>query len=175
MRYRTSPRSGLFETMILHQNTITKWSKYLMCRYPSNVSKVCMLMIFETIWNCRDHFENIVSKACTLAVLETISNCKANFKTMSLKHALWRYLKRFGTAEKLFENNDGKWCIMATDGSWNDLELQTKMKTISLKHALWRYFKRFGTAENPLKTRYLKVILYSYLILKKINERITDS
>ena len=77
--------------------------------------------------------------------------------------------------KKTFENNDGKWCIMATDGSWNDLELQTKMKTISLKHALWRYFKRFGTAENPLKTRYLKVILYSYLILKKMNERITDS
>jgi len=25
-RYRTSPRSGLFETIILYQNTITKWS-----------------------------------------------------------------------------------------------------------------------------------------------------
>jgi len=35
MRYRTSPRSGLFETMILHKNTITKWSnqKYVMYSY----------------------------------------------------------------------------------------------------------------------------------------------
>ena len=125
MSYRTSPRSGLFETMILHQNTTTKWSKYLMYRYPGNVSKICMLMIFETIWNCRDHFENIVSKACTLAMLETISNCKANFKTMSLKHALWRYLKRFGTAE-------------------NPLKIRT------VNGVFWRYLKLFETFMSRL-------------------------
>ena len=33
-------------------------------------------------------------------------------KTMSLKHAFWRYLKRFGTAEKN-ENNVSKACILS--------------------------------------------------------------
>ena len=57
---------------------------------------------------------------------------------MSSKHAFWRYLKRFGAAEK-------------------------KMKTMSLKHELSRYFKRFGTAENFLKTMSLQNTCWRYL------------
>ena len=46
---------------------------------------------------------------------------------MSLSHALWRSLKRFGNAENL-------------------------LKTMSLKHAFWQCLKRFRTAEHFLKT-----------------------
>ena len=31
-------------------------------------SKACTAMVFETIWNCREHFENNVSKECILTV-----------------------------------------------------------------------------------------------------------
>ena len=63
-------------------------------------------------------------------------------KTMSLKHALWRYLKRFGTAEKslkaciltlfetiwkfkeFFKNNVFKACIlMVFETNWNCREI----------------------------------------------------
>jgi len=46
----------------------------------NNVSKSCVLTLFERIWNCREKFENSVSKACILMVL-----------------------KRFGTAEKILK------------------------------------------------------------------------
>ena len=94
----TSPRSGLFETMILQQNTITKWSnqKYMMNSYQDRVSNfyyVCIRTVFETIWNCREHFENNVSKVCTVTVFETIWNCRKHLKTIHLKHAIWRYFE----------------------------------------------------------------------------------
>ena len=38
----------------------------------NNVSKVFMLVVSETIWNCREIDENNVSKACIVTVLETI-------------------------------------------------------------------------------------------------------
>jgi len=38
--------------------------------WRGNVSSACILMVFETILNCREHFKNNVSKAYT------ISNCK---------------------------------------------------------------------------------------------------
>jgi len=41
----------------------------------NNVSKTCVLTLFETICNCRENFENSVSKACILMVLEIIWNC----------------------------------------------------------------------------------------------------
>ena len=59
-------------------------------------------------------------------------------KTMSLKHALWRYLKRLGNAE----------CYL---------------KTISLKHAFWRYFNKLGNAEFYLKPMSLKHAFWWYL------------
>ena len=58
-------------------------------------------------------------------------NCKETLKTLSLQHALWRYLKRFDTAENI-------------------------LKTFSLKHAFWRYWKLFGTAENLSKQNVFK-------------------
>ena len=32
----------------------------------NNISKECILTVFETIWNSREHFKNIVSKPCTV-------------------------------------------------------------------------------------------------------------
>jgi len=58
------------------------------------------MTLFETIWNCREHFENNVFKACALKVFETIWDCREKMKTMSLKHVFCRYLNQFGTAEK---------------------------------------------------------------------------
>jgi len=48
--------------------------------------------------------------------------------TKSLKHALLRYLKRFGTVEN-------------------------KMKTKTVNGAFWWYLKWFGIAEKKLKSR----------------------
>ena len=90
-------------------------------KYENSVSKAYFLMLFETIWKGREKYENIVSKACILMVFETIWNCRETtennvsngciltlifetaeivLKTMSLNHAFWCYLKRFGTAEE---------------------------------------------------------------------------
>ena len=57
----------------------------------------------DAIWN--DIFEPQrqfwrQDRACTLTVFETIVTSKNILKSMSLKHALWRYLKRFGTVER---------------------------------------------------------------------------
>ena len=79
--------------------------------------------VFETMWNCREKKWNNVSKECILTLFEKIGNCRNLLTTMSLKHALWRYLKRFGTADKN-ENNVSK--SMHWDGIWNNLELQRK-------------------------------------------------
>jgi len=102
MSYRASPRSGLFETIILQSQLPNDQIRRTWCMVTrGNVSKACILTLFETIWNCRKLFEN----------------------NMSLKHAFWPYLKRFGTAENI-------------------------LKTMSLKHAFWQYSKPFGTAEK---------------------------
>jgi len=85
-------------------------------------------MIF---WNFRDNFENKVERAIWHYLKQLVFTSVNILKTMSLKHLLWLYLKRFGTAMK-------------------------QMKTMSLKYAFWRYLKRFGTAENILKTFSLK-------------------
>ena len=53
------------------------------------VSETCILMVFETIWNCRKKIENNVSKACILT------------------------FERIGTPEKIFENNVSNACILA--------------------------------------------------------------
>ena len=61
-------------------------------------SKACIVKVFETIWNCREHLQNNVFKACILVVSETIWNCREiDENNVHLKHALLRYLKRFGT------------------------------------------------------------------------------
>jgi len=85
MSYRTSPRSDLFETMILQQNATTKWSnkKYVMYSYQGQCLKNAFWMYlnrFETAemnsdsiwkdWELQKSFENNVSKACTVTVFE---------------------------------------------------------------------------------------------------------
>ena len=108
-----------------------------------------------------------------LTVFEKIGNCRNLLKTMSLKHALWRYLK----LQRKNESNVSKACTVTVfETNWNCREKMKTMslkhafrrlplvetvwtaenKTMSLKHAFWWYFKRFGTAENFLKTISLK-------------------
>ena len=36
----------------------------------NNVSKECIVIVFETIWNCRETDENNVFEACILTVFE---------------------------------------------------------------------------------------------------------
>ena len=50
--------------------------------------------------------------------IQTIRNCGEKKKTMRVNGAFWRYLKRFGTADK-------------------------KMKTRTLTHAFWENWKRY--------------------------------
>jgi len=52
------------------------------------VSKACILIVFETIWNCRENIENNVSKACILTYLKRFRITEIFLKIMSLKHAI---------------------------------------------------------------------------------------
>ena len=65
-----------------------------------NASKACILMLFKTIWNCREHFENNLSKTCILMLFKTIWNCREHFENNLSKACILTVLKRFGTAGK---------------------------------------------------------------------------
>ena len=72
-----------------------------------------------------------------------------------LNVAFWRYLKRFGTAEKMLNTRSLKRPF------WHYLKqyfrsAEKNSKTRIVNSALWWYLKRFGTAEKMLKTRSLK-------------------
>ena len=121
--------------------------------------------MFEAIWNCRKLFENNISKEWILTMFERIWNCREkNLKTMYLKHAFWRYWKRFGTAKKTLITrtlNGSFWRLTIVETIWNFRE---KIKTLSLKHALGRDVKRVGTAEK-MKTRTVNGVFWRYLKL----------
>ena len=116
-------------------------------------------------------------------------------KMMFLKHALWRYWKRFGTAKKLFENNvskayiltvletiwncreneikDGKLCIVT---GFERFGVAEKMETRMVNCALWRYLKRFGsfmsilvgTDPSPLGLHFLLHFwVYTFFLLSR--------
>ena len=54
---------------------------------------------------------------------------------MYLKHAFFRYLERFGTAERKNENNVSKVCILVVSETiWNCREIDEN--NVHLKHAL---------------------------------------
>ena len=57
---------------------------------------------------------------------------------MYLKHAFLRYLKRFGTAEKIIENNNVfNACILAVSETiWNCRKKDENMKTRTLTRAI---------------------------------------
>ena len=38
----------------------------------NNVSQACIMTVFKTIWNYRNHFENNVSKALTVTYLKRV-------------------------------------------------------------------------------------------------------
>ena len=69
----------------------------------NNVSKVCVLKVFETSWNCREKLRTMSLKNAFWHFLKRFGTVEFILKTMSLKHAFLRYLKRFGNAEKKWE------------------------------------------------------------------------
>ena len=78
------------------------------------------IKVSETIWNCREINENNVQ----------------------LKHALWRYLKRFGTVGKRWkhENKDAYTCNMTR--FYTIFWLADKiLKTMKLNGAFWRFLR----------------------------------
>ena len=70
----------------------------------------------ETIWNCRKPFENNVSKACILMIFEAIGTAEKKCNKDS-KLCIVTVLKRFGTAQK----SKQKRLIVHSDGIWNVL------------------------------------------------------
>ena len=119
---------------IIHSDTI--W--YCRNIFNNNVSKAYIVTVLETIWNCREKFENNVSKACILTpdcCWNGLKLQKKWMKTMSLMHAFWRYFKRFGTAGES-ENKDGKlYIVTVLETFWNCRE---KFENNVLTHAFWR-------------------------------------
>ena len=133
-----------------------------------NVSKACILTVFETIWNCRiclktmslknafwryltrfgttEKTENNVSQTCTLTVFEKIRKCRMLFENNISKACILTVFEHIGKCRILFETNVFKACIlMVFDTIWNCREKNRKQ--CLLNHSLqWRYFKRFGTA-----------------------------
>ena len=102
---------------------------------------------------------------------------------VSLTHAVWRYLKRFGAAGRTWKqclqsmHSDTIWkCRFvvvennANKELWRYLKRfgteEIVLKTMFLKHAFWWYFKRFGTAKK-MKTRMVNCFLWRYLKLPK--------
>ena len=162
-KYTRSKRSdfqkygmNMIITMIELQNISTFW---LVWNNALTTKHNCQMIKSEVRFGIADKNENNVSKACIMTVFETIWNCKEKMKTMSLTHALGRYFKRFGTAEKK-ENKDGKRCIVTIFQTiWN---CRKKKKTRTVNGAFWRILKRFGTAEKNMKTMSLKHALWRY-------------
>ena len=100
------PWTTPFIVKVLH--FVTAFAPY----YWEWASKAYIQPVFETIWNYKENLENIVSTNMHSDGIWNDSELQRKMKTMSLKHAFWHYLKRFGTAEKM-------------------------LKTMSLKHAFW--------------------------------------
>jgi len=103
-------------------------------------SKTCTMPLSETSCYFRENFENNVRKYAFWRFLKWFGTAE-KMKTMSLKYSIWHNLKQFGTAEKTNENNVSKECILAIfDTIWNSRE---KIKTRALTCACWHYLKRY--------------------------------
>ena len=85
-------------------------------------------------WYIMMLFEMMIKTAISKLIYVFIKSRLNILKIRTLKCGFWRYLKRFGTAEK-------------------------KMKTKSLKRAFWQYLKRFGTTEKNNEHDFSKACL----------------
>ena len=56
-----------------------------MSYFQNNVSKVCILMVFVTISNCREKIKNNVSKTYIVRVFEMIGKCRKHFANIVSK------------------------------------------------------------------------------------------
>ena len=119
-----------------------------------------ILTIYAIIfWNCRDNFQNKVEGAIWQYLKRFVTSEKV-LKTRSLKHEFWQYLKRFGTAEKN-ENNVSKAWIMTVFETRCNFR-QNIINNVSKAYTLM-YLKRFGTAEIKMETRVVTCAFWLYL------------
>ena len=78
--------------------------------FENNVSKACILMVFETILTAKKILKTTSLKHAFRRYLKWFEIAETLLKAMSLKHPFWWYLKRFWTAEIFFENSVFKAC-----------------------------------------------------------------
>jgi len=89
------------------------------------------------------HIYNKVSKACILVVSETIWNCREKMKIMSRKYAFWRYLNRFGTVGKRWKHEikDAYTCNMIRFDYTIFWHAEKFLKAMKLNGAFWRFLR----------------------------------
>ena len=107
----------------------------------------------DAIWNDMLELQRQFRKqgiACNLTLFETTRiPSETILKTMSLKHALWRYLKRFGTAVNFYKQFLKS---MRSQGIWNDLKLQRIfLKTMSSLNVFFTIY----TSDNQFKLQHI--------------------
>ena len=113
--------------------------------FENNVSKACILTVFKTIWNCREHFENNVFKARIMVVSVTIWNCREiDENNLHLKHAFLRYLKRVWTVGKIWkhENKDAYACNVTRFDTIFWLA-DNILREVKRNGAFWRFYARW--------------------------------
>ena len=88
----------------------------VLCVQVYNVSKACILVVFEKIWNCTKIIENNVSKACIIVLFETIWNCSKDENKDAYACNMTRFDTTFWLAEnvlKAMKLNGAFWCCYA--------------------------------------------------------------
>ena len=103
-------------------------------------------MVLKTIWNCREIDESNVSKACVLAVFETIWNYRKKMITMTVKWCSRAVFRKKWNAEKKWKQGRLR---VPYDTLWYDIWNCTEMlKAMKLNSAFWRLWSTtfMGTA-----------------------------
>ena len=144
---RFGTTENIFENNVSKACILTVFEKIWNCRETNenNVSKTCILTVFKTIWNCREHFENNAFKARIMVVSETICNCREiDENNLHLKHAFLRYLKRVWTVGKIWkhENKDAYACNVTRFDTIFWLA-DNILKAVKRNGAYWRFYARW--------------------------------
>jgi len=99
------PLRASYVVRLHSQNNATKSNNHSHHQKHNNVSKACIRTLFETIWNCREHFENNVFKACALNVFGTIWNCREHFENNVFKACALNVSGTIWNCREIDENN----------------------------------------------------------------------
>ena len=130
------------------------------------VCKACILMFFETIWNCREKMKTrtVNGKWCILTVFR-IWNCREKNESKDGKLCILTVFATMWNCREKNENKDGKWYILTElETIWNCREMienkddkccivplfdtifwptETILKAMNLNCAFWRYLVRY--------------------------------